>query len=105
MRARRWGSNNETEKECHPMPDINQTSTMQPDYYFGACPHCEQTDGYVNAGRDHWYICKEHRVMWWVGSNLFSGWRDETEEEQRRVWNENGIGHFTVIEPVYFSQC
>ena len=23
------------------------------EHYFGGCPHCGETDGYVNDGRDH----------------------------------------------------
>ena len=31
----------------------------------------------LNVGRDHWVVCHVHRVMWNVGSNLLSGWREE----------------------------
>jgi hypothetical protein len=34
----------------------------------------------------HWFVCHEHKVMWTIGTNLFSGWRDETEAEQREKW-------------------
>jgi len=61
---------------------------------FGICPHCGKTDGYVNVGRGHWFFCIEHRVKWYAGSNLFSSWHDETEEEQRRVFDEIGLGFF-----------
>jgi hypothetical protein len=54
--------------------------------YFGVCPTCRKTDGYVNVGRDHWFVCDEHRVRWCVGSNLFSSWRGETEAEQQAHW-------------------
>lgn len=53
--------------------------------YFGGCPVCGDNDGYVNIGRGHWLVCKEHRTRWFIGSNLFSSWRDETPEEQRRA--------------------
>ncbi len=56
------------------------------DDYFGVCPHCEKTDGYVNAGSTHVFYCDEHKVSWIAGANLFSGWRDETEEEQRKKY-------------------
>ena len=52
--------------------------------HFGVCPLCRRTDGFLNVGRDHWFVCHAHRVKWFVGSNLFSGWRDEGELSWRR---------------------
>lgn len=57
------------------------------DSYFGVCPKCLKNDGCVNVGRSHWFYCKEHRVCWCVGSNLFSSWRYETEAEQEEIWH------------------
>jgi hypothetical protein len=70
------------------------------DNYFGGCPQCGRDDGCANVGRSHWFYCKEHKVKWCIGSNLFSTWRDETEEEQRRIYNEIGLGDFTEVEPL-----
>jgi hypothetical protein len=67
--------------------------------YFGLCPICKNTDGYINIGRGHWYLCKEHKVRWFVGENLFSSWRDETEEEQRAIYDELDFGSFPEVEP------
>jgi hypothetical protein len=63
---------------------MNQKITVTD--YFGGCPKCGRNDGLFNAGRAHWFVCHEHKVMWTVGTNLFSGWRDETEAEQREKW-------------------
>ena len=52
--------------------------------YFGGCPVCGGTDGFVNDGRDHWFTCQTHSAKWCAGSNLFSGWREETEADWRR---------------------
>lgn len=50
--------------------------------YWGGCPQCHQNDGYLNARRRfHYYICREHKVKWYVGENLFTAWRDMSEEE------------------------
>jgi hypothetical protein len=68
--------------------------------YFGVCPQCRRHDGFANVGRSHWSFCREHRVKWWVGDNLFSSWRDQTEEEQRRIYDEIGLGEFEKIEPL-----
>lgn len=49
---------------------------------FGGCPECGGSDGYINAGQDHWSVCDTHRTKWWIGSNLFSSWRYESEREK-----------------------
>ena len=67
--------------------------------YFGGCPTCGKNDGYVNAGSTHVFYCTEHRVSWIFGANLFSGWRDETEEEQREKYKL--IEDFERVEPLW----
>lgn len=67
---------------------MNDVVTLQPkvttDEYFGGCPHCGQNDGYINSGPDHWFVCDQHKTKWCAGSNLFSSWHDEDEEERKR---------------------
>ena len=63
---------------------------------FGGCPHCHWHDGFINAGSDHWFYCEQHKVMWCVGSNLFSGWREQTEgptPQLRRVGRQRFRTH------------
>lgn len=68
------------------------------DHHFGACPQCGNDDGFYNAGRNHWFVCHEHKVRWWVGSNLFSAWREETENKQRHAYEvEPGWGFYEDI--------
>ena len=74
--------------------------TIKVDNYFGGCPHCGQTDGSANIGRSHWFFCSTHETKWCIGSNLFSSWRNETEEEQRRAYAKIGLGEFTEVEPL-----
>jgi hypothetical protein len=66
------------------------------DDYFGVCPAC-LTAGACNIGRTNWMYCKEHRVKWQVGENLFSGSGEQTEEQ----WFENHklLKDFREIEP------
>jgi hypothetical protein len=45
------------------------------------------------------FHCTEHRVSWIFGANLFSGWRDETEEEQREKYKL--IEDFERVEPLW----
>jgi|HubBroStandDraft_4_1064222.scaffolds.fasta_scaffold283101_3 hypothetical protein len=66
---------------------------------FGLCPVCHKTDGFANAGRSHRFYCKEHKTSWHVGGNLFSSWRGQTEDEQRRIWNEIGLEDFEDVKP------
>lgn len=55
------------------------------DQRFGVCPQCYRTDGYLNVGRNHWFVCDSHKTKWCIGSNLFSSWKEESEE----TWREN----------------
>ena len=50
-----------------------------------------------NVHRVHWMACDEHRVKWWIGSNLFSGWRHEDEGK----WEANraALRDYREIEP------
>jgi hypothetical protein len=52
---------------------------------FGLCPVCHKADGYVNAGSKQYFYCKAHKKAWCVGT-VFEDWRDQTKDEQRRIW-------------------
>ncbi len=67
--------------------------------YWGVCPECHKNDGTLNIGRSHWYFCKEHKTRWFVGANLFSTWKDQTEEEQRKIYDTLAFDTFTDVEP------
>jgi hypothetical protein len=69
--------------------------------HFGRCPHCKNNDGFYNVSRSHWFFCREHRVQWFVGSNLFSCWRKQTEGEQRQYYDANGFGSYEEVEPFH----
>src|ERR1043166_3166003 len=72
--------------------------------YFGGCPKCGRSDGYINHGRDHWFVCDRHGLKWSVGSNLFSDWRNETEEERRR--SAKLLARYRIATPVNApSEC
>ncbi len=66
--------------------------------YFGGCPVCHSNDGYLNIGMDHWIVCDEHKMCWYVGSNLFSSWREETESDWER--NRARLAGYEAVEPV-----
>jgi hypothetical protein len=71
---------------------------------FGLCPICHETDGFANAGKSHVFYCREHKTSWCVGTNLFSSWREQTEEEQRRIWNEIGLEEFEDVKPYFYPR-
>jgi hypothetical protein len=71
---------------------------------FGLCPICHKTDGHANVGRRHVFYCKEHKTSWCIGSNLLSSWREQTEEEQHRIWNEVGLDEFEDVEPYLYPR-
>jgi hypothetical protein len=71
------------------------------DEYFGGCLECGKCDGYLNAGRTHVGYCAAHKVRWIIGANLFSSWQDETEEQQKQVWDEAGLEDTRLVTPIY----
>lgn len=79
--------------------NTDATPSRPRDNYFGACPECGRHDGYVNLGRNHIFICREHRTGWCIGSNLFSSWQDQTPEQQAEV--ERMLEDYYEVEPIY----
>jgi hypothetical protein len=64
--------------------------------YFGGCPECGKTNGYVNVSRCHWFVCNQHKKRWCIGANLFSSWRYQTEAEQQELFAP--VADYDVIE-------
>jgi hypothetical protein len=65
--------------------------TRSREHHFHGCPECSPErgpDDVYNAGKSHRGACHTHKTSWWLGSNLLSGWRDETEADQRERWCE-----------------
>jgi hypothetical protein len=80
--------------------DFDEAKAVQAfENHFGTCPHCHKTDGFINIGSVHVFLCREHKLKWCVGSNLFSCWRHQTEDEQRQIYDRLGVGDFTEIQP------
>ena len=76
------------------------TTLPRVDNHFGGCPTCHKTDGFLNIGRDHWFVCHRHRTKWCVGSNLFSGWREQ--DEQHWQANRYRLAGYREVKP-WFS--
>ncbi len=64
--------------------------------YFGGCPHCLRNDGFLNIGREHWFVCHRHKMKWCVGSNLFTA--PEAEDALRS--NVYRLANYMTCEPV-----
>ena len=67
--------------------------------FFGSCPQCRGSDGFLNLGRSHWGLCDAHQVKWPIGSNLFSSWQDETEADWAR--NASKLDGYVEVEPFH----
>lgn len=75
---------------------------LQPkEYTFGACKKCHSEGIHFNIERLNMVACENCKTQWEIGSNLFSGWKNETED----IWNENTrkYGDYEMIEPIYYN--
>jgi hypothetical protein len=46
---------------------------LRDDDHFGLCPKCHRQGGNYHANRkDHWSVCKKHKLKWPTGSGLLS---------------------------------
>src|SRR5690349_20075353 len=72
------------------------------EHYDGACPKCGNCSGYLNIRKSHWCHCDEHRTKWWIGENMYSSWRSETEEVWRR--NRDRLAYYREVEPLEMTK-
>jgi hypothetical protein len=77
-----------------PVPDDDSN-------YWGTCPFCHATTSMLNTGKAHWFYCDAHKTRWSPGSNLFSGWRNETKDEQRAKYEAKDFGSYRHVEPYH----
>lgn len=62
-----------------PFPEIEYSMRC------GICPKCGKTDGFVNLGKEHWFICRDHKYKWFAGVNLFEGWENQTVAQTESI--------------------
>ena len=90
-------NNEERQHDCrHRREMMNEEEEKDYNCYFGGCPECGGTHGSYNIGQEHWFVCEDHKTKWWIGSNLFSSWREESEEVWRRN-NEKLTAYVPVV--------
>lgn len=70
--------------------------------YFGVCPQCGRNDGYLNSGRERWFVCHEHRVKWGGGQSKACGWKEVSPVVRKR--NVALFAAYREIEPRYPDQ-
>lgn len=66
---------------------------------FGLCPTCHHTDGYVNDGAAHYFVCDTHRVRWFIGTNLFSNHQDETNADS--LADQKTLAAYAEVPPYH----
>jgi len=73
--------------------------------YFGVCGFGPTPCDLVirNVGREHFHTCEKHGVYWHLGSNLFSGWQRQTEED----WDlsREKLKEMTLVSEVHCDDC
>jgi hypothetical protein len=65
---------------------LNFKLVFDDDNYWGHCQYQGHRNYYLNLGRAHWMVCDECKIKWFVGENLFSSWRSQTEDMWMRNW-------------------
>jgi hypothetical protein len=103
------GSKYSTSELCRDVRDVlskvlehdylaeREASIQDQNLYWGRCPQCGKSDGYLSIGRVHWFYCEAHRVKWCAGENLFSSWRADTDEDRKK--NAAFLRDFQEIKP------
>lgn len=94
----------ETDTSFEQLPKANDaskcsTSPVIAVDYFGGCPQCGYHDGYLNVKADHWFVCQEHQVRWCTGANLFSCWREQSEDDW--INNRRTLAPYREVCPLY----
>lgn len=69
------------------------------EYHFGTC-FCGKDNKYFNNRKTHYFYCDNCEVVWRIGVNLFSSWKDESEE----IWKANTkkFARYIAIDPAIF---
>lgn len=67
-------------------------------HLYGGCPHCRKHDGYLNIGREHWFVCKKHKTKWYCRGQ-FTDMKYETPEGWDR--NTEYLKNYQEVEPIY----
>ncbi len=75
-----------------PFPDLHH------DPKWDCWPLCGGNDGYVNLGAEQWCICRDHKMKWLLGENLFEGWQNQAISEYLLI--EQMLSQYKEVLPV-----
>ena len=66
-------------------------------YKYGLCPQCLASDGYLNVGAYHFFVCDLHMVRWQTTAHVL-----DWEHEDRAKWEANAdkLEAYKEVEPV-----
>ena len=79
--------------------EVFEVTDLEPLHYFGVCPICAKTDGYVNVRREHWLVCRDHHLRWRASTNLASNGSSDCPSKRDANWSD--IRHYRVVHPFY----
>lgn len=73
----------------------SQLHAALPAERFGVCPECDTASGYVNIGAGHWFLCRTHKLVWYVGEGKLNTFLDE----HSGIWaaNHAALSGFRVV--------
>ena len=75
-------------------------ATITGTQYYGSCPLCGKTDGYLDTPGGHVFVCDTHKTSWLVGSGLFTV---EASDDELRA-NRDKLAVYREVEPLALDQ-
>jgi len=65
---------------------------------YGSCPVCGSPGEMLNAGKDHWMVCHDHKVKWHIGVGFFSS----LQREDTETWDQAGalLATYREVKPL-----
>ncbi len=68
---------------------------------FGLCPKFRKQPDILNVESNHYGVCHKHKVAWFIGANLFSGWQQENEI----TWRINAelLDNYRRVTPYHYA--
>lgn len=66
---------------------------------YGVCPICRKQGDCLSVNSRQWYVCKEHKYKWFIGTNVFNTWRSMTVDEFNR--NEDILMQLKRVVPLH----
>lgn len=73
---------------------VDHSKEYNPDKPLGDCQCGNYDNKYLNIFKAHYGYCTDCGTYWHIGTNLFSSWKDEDEEQ----WKKNANFLRNLIE-------